>query len=699
MIALTKPWIRRFTAGLVIWIGQTSVLFLLAGVLPGLVVRQLTQALAAVLLVGVLNALAWPWLVSLVIRVHPALYPFLSFVLNGLIVELAARLVPGVEVGGLLTAIIVSVALTVTQVLLGGLFSINDEAAFDRFAVRPLRRRHARQPVGPTAADIPGVLFVQIDGLGEPVLRQAIAAGYAPTLQRWLETRSHELTGWECDLSSQTLASQAGILHGNNFNIPAFRWLDKQTGVVMVANHAGDAAHIQRAVSDGHGLLAQHGASVGNLLSGDAPDSFLTMSMLHAAGQVGGTQIFLYYANLYDVARLVALLASDVVEELSYASWQRLRKVRPRVHRGGVYPLVRAASTVALREFTTYTLIGDMLRGVPVAYADYVAYDEVAHHSGVTARDALRVLRRLDRDLGRLERVARWAPRRYHFVVLSDHGQSQGATFKQRHGESLKELVERLLRTPEAVREVAHTSEGWGSLNALLTELSALEHWVAGRLVRRALRDRMVNGRVALGPDTKRLRGSGASSASGVVVLGSGNLGLIYFAESKERLSLEQIDARFPGLIPGLARHEGIGFLMVRSEQDGTLVIGARGVYYLGRDCFAGENPLAKFGPNAPRHLRKEDQYPCVPDILVSSDYDPERDEVAAFEELVGNHGGLGGGQSRAFVVHPAGWDPGNEPIVGPERLHHLLREWLSQLQEGEGAVSADPQYPANVRA
>ena len=105
--------------------------------------------------------------------------------------------------------------------------------------------------------------------------------------------------------------------------------------------------------------------------------------------------------------------------------------------------MIRAATTSLLRELSTFTVAGDLMRGVPAIYTTYIAYDEVAHHSGVARGDALRVLRDIDRDIGRLQRVAANAPRPYHLVVLSDHGQSQGATFRQRYGKTLRDIVER----------------------------------------------------------------------------------------------------------------------------------------------------------------------------------------------------------------------------------------------------------------
>lgn len=109
--------------------------------------------------------------------------------------------------------------------------------------------------------------------------------------------------------------------------------------------------------------------------------------------------------------------------------------------RGGLYPLVRAFATVVERDVVVAAVMGDMLAGRTAVYADLVAYDEVAHHSGPTSRDAAKVLERLDRSLALIENVAEHAPRPYRIVVLSDHGQSPGETFRTRYGLTLGDLV------------------------------------------------------------------------------------------------------------------------------------------------------------------------------------------------------------------------------------------------------------------
>src|SRR5438874_10481626 len=98
-----------------------------------------------------------------------------------------------------------------------------------------------------------------------------------------------------------------------------------------------------------------------------------------------------------------------------------------------------------VRELTVYAVLTDMLKGRAAVYATFSSYDEVAHHSGLERADTLEALRKLDQQFGRIERARRFAPRPYKLVVLSDHGQTQGATFKQRNSYDLHELVERSL--------------------------------------------------------------------------------------------------------------------------------------------------------------------------------------------------------------------------------------------------------------
>ena len=150
-------------------------------------------------------------------------------------------------------------------------------------------------------------------------------------------------------------------------------------------------------------------------------------------------------------------------------------------------------------------------------------------------------------------------------------------------------------------------------------------------------------------------------------MLGSGNLGLIYLMDEPRRLTLEEIDARHPDLLPALRAHPHVGWLLVRSAEHGAVALGARGANYLSEGRVEGEDPLAPFSPTAAAHLLRTDGFAHVADIMVNSFYDEQLDEGCAFEELISFHGGMGGPQTRPFLLHP-------EDLAGAGRAHHRRR-------------------------
>jgi hypothetical protein len=341
---------------------------------------------------------------------------------------------------------------------------------------------------------------------------------------------------------------------------------------------------------------------------------------------------------------------------------------------------MRAASNVIMRDLNIALLTESMFRGVPVMYADFVDYDEIAHHAGPERFESLRSLEGIDQALRRLVALAEEAPRPYRFVILSDHGQSLGSTFLQRYGERLEDVVTRLMGGGVAVQGATGNAEDHTAANAIMSESVNLPGR-KGRMARRVLRGRMTanGGAVAERGDTPTM------IQPELVVCASGNLALVYFPRHEGRMTREGIEAAWPGLAEGLAAHPGVGFLMVRSETDGPVAVGAQGIHDLGSGLVTGHDPLHRFGTHAADDLRRLDAMEHCPDIVVNSFLDPDTDEVAAFEELIGCHGGLGGWQTRGFIVYPGDWSRPVTPIVGAENVYVQLRAWLDAVGVGPG--------------
>jgi len=590
------------------------VLTLTLWLLPGVAGTDIVDTLGLVVLVAVVGAVLRPLLLIGITALGGWAAMLLGVVAQIVVMVVALRLDPGDRISGLPNLVTAAILAVVVAALIDWLADSGSDDTFvreSRRLMRGVRRRTGRRMLTfrrPAPGTEPGLLIVQLDGVAEPVLRWAIRAGNLPILGQWLRSGSHTARGWHTGLPSTTPASQAGILHGASRQIPGFRWYEKETGRLMVSNRPRDAAVVESRLTDGRGLLRDGGVSIGNAFSGDASTNLLTISHAALPGRTAkGWAAFM--ASPYGFTRALVLGVAEVFTELHQARLQRRRNLQPRVSRSGAYLALRPASML-LRDVNVSLVAEQMARGVPVVYCDLVDYDEVAHHAGPARPESMRQLESLDRMLGVLARLAPEAARDYHLVVLSDHGQSQGATFRQRYGETLDEVVARL--------------------------------------------------------------------ASDVLVVSSGNLSLLYLTGVPHRADQSTIEHLHPQLVSGLAAHPGIGIVVVQTPE-GPVAYGPGGSHRLRDGLVSGLDPLLPYGPHACADLLRHQSAAHVGDLVVISSVDPETQEVAAFEELVGSHGGLGGWQTDAMLVHPASW-PVTYDLNGPDAVHRQLADWLTML-------------------
>jgi hypothetical protein len=269
-------------------------------------------------------------------------------------------------------------------------------------------------------------------------------------------------------------------------------------------------------------------------------------------------------------------------------------------------------------------------------------------------------------------KAARYTSRAYRLVVLSDHGQCLGATFHQRYGQSLEATIAALLPGATTVVGSADAVESAGVGRRIAAEFgrgSSLGPMLAGGLRR------------ALG----RSRIDAAAAPPDVVVCSSGSLAHVYFTGESGRATCEAIELRWPGLIEALARHPGIGALLVRSDAGEVLVLGPHGRL----DLTAGQpdrsDAMADYGPLAGENLLHLESFPNAGDLILLGAIDRASGEVTGFEELIGSHGGLGGGQSEPFILCPAAMKLAEDPPLGAPAVYRQLMAWRAQLQDEHG--------------
>jgi uncharacterized membrane protein YvlD (DUF360 family) len=665
-----RPWYAQLVAYLVAVLITVPAVWICDWLVPGFHAGPPGGPFLFALVLGLVGVVLQPVLVGAAVRLGWLGVLLLAFLGQALVVMIAARLLPMVTLDDYWSALVVAIVVGLVGTILGWVGS----AGTSQVLVGRLVSTHRRRPVQVDDPDVDGVLFVQMDGVPFPVLQMAVTAGTVPTLTRWIRSGSHQMAEWTPKLPATTPASQMGILHGVIDGIPAFRWYDRARDKVMVANKPADAAIIEADMSTGRGLLVDDGVSISNLFTGDAPTAVLTMSRRVRGGELAQRAVAKFVLNPSGLTRALSRSVSELTRDRFQAKRAIRRDVRPRCERNWETALLRSVTNGALRDLNTILVAEHMLRGTRSIYVDYVDYDEVAHHAGVLRPESLEALEAIDAVLHQLEQVAAAAPRRYRFVILSDHGQSQGAIFADRYGEDLAALVARLANSDVAASD--DSVEGWGRTQALVDELASPGS-MSGRGMTSASRAMDKSSRsqpdaVTPGDTSARSADRTATGAETFHVFGSGNLGLVYVRGEKARLDRSELHRRFPGLVDGLALHPGVGFVVV-TDQDGPIALGNRGSHRLDNGHVEGQDPLAPFGRYAPEFVKRVAHRPEAPDIYVNSLVDPGTEEVAAFEGLVGCHGGLGGWQDRAMAVVPVDLPFPTDRIVGADAMHVAL--------------------------
>ena len=327
--------------------------------------------LAAAVVVAVGDLLLRAPLRFLARRGSAALALGLGLLAQVAVLWLALSVVPGIGADNLWSVlgvlVLTAIVMAVGRWVIGS--SNSDYVVSD--LVRRARRQARREGVRAPSAGEPrpaGMLVVQLDGVAAPVLREAIEAGLAPNVQRWMSTGTHTLEDWWARIPSTTPASQAGLLHGDSSQIPAFRWWDRDLGRLVVTNHPEDAALVEQRLTTGKGLLAGGGTAVSTMFSGDAATSFVVMSRSRTKGPDGGLgpgpAYVRFFASPFVLARAVSVSVGEMFKELYQAHRQRIRDVQPRISRGGWYVVLRGITNVLLRDLNTSLVAEALLRGV-----------------------------------------------------------------------------------------------------------------------------------------------------------------------------------------------------------------------------------------------------------------------------------------------------------------------------------------------
>lgn len=667
------PTFRRIRHIIIIWIIETITLYLFGRWLPGLFISSELDAFLAVTLIGLSNAILRPIILQFTMTLTVFTLGLFSFFLNIVMVLLVAYILPGFNFANALTVLIVVFGMSFINLLASNLLSLDENDSYYRSVIPRIKPKD----LPPESAQPNGLIIIEIDGLSYNVLQKAIDVGYMPTLKDFL-VKHYKIEQWHCGLPSQTSSSQMGILYGENANIPAFRWYEKDRDKLVVSNHLSDTAMIEQRFQQKEGLLQTNGSSLGNMFSGNADRAVLTMSKLSQFRKLPkrSGNFYNFFLNPYNFLHTFLLVVLELFRELYQSTVQLIKRRTPRIRRTFLFALERATAAVLIRELTTHLLIEDMFRGSQTIYATYFGYDVVAHHTGVDSPGAMTTLRDIDKQIQRIKVAIEHAPRMYEIVIISDHGLSQGTPFHHLYGHTLEHLIRKILNDQFTIIDTGASEETKGYVNSLL-QMALAPHQKLGETARKLYEQYKKEKGEFYYFDLPRKEAQ--VKESDIVLCASGSLAMLYFINIPKRLLLEDIKILYPNLIEALILHPGIGLIAIDSFANGPMVINAEGIYYLLQMNFEGKNPLANYEESAAAQIRKLFQYNNTGDIIIQSKYDPLSDQIPAFENLVAHHGGIGGDQTLAFLMHPEKLVY-EKAITDATDMHIQLKKWQKQL-------------------
>jgi hypothetical protein len=466
-----------------------------------------------------------------------------------------------------------------------------------------------------------GLVVIHVDGLSWARLRTAVDEGHMPFVATLLSAEGYEALPYRCGVPSTTPFAQAGILFGDNSEIPSYRWWDKEADLLVAFGSGSTFGRVADRYFKGRVPLTAEGACIAALYRAGATDRFgPKYEERHRTDEpdAGGRAIAAFLLNpvtLYYWIRHGGFALFRIASEYLRARFSG-RRAAP------AYVIADIYHEVLVHHLTRFALLQAMDEGLRTIYACFYTYDEAAHAFGPTDPNTLLVLRHIDSTI-RLAAERRHRGRvDYEMVVLSDHGQVETRPFDDGGGRSLGRLI---------------------------------ADWLPDHTVREH-------------------RGGVFGQGSGrVEITYSGGLAHIYFADVAGRLDAAAVESAFPGLVSKLVAVDGVGIVMLR-DPDGGVLVTSEGRFHLAFPLDKATRALLDRFDSADvlaGQLRRLNSFERSGDLVVFGAYDGHTQ--VNFEHQVGGHGSIGGDQLHPFVLTKSQWGFDTASITNSSELYPML--------------------------
>ena len=674
---------------LLVWVVNAASLILATMLLPGIWFDTAVPGWwrAAVLLpveFSLLILIVRPVLVLATLPLNVATLGLPTLLFNGVLLYLSAKFEPAFHIDGLDDAFGGMLLFTVANTMMTSRLGIDEVYPFFQTILRNVGTRF-----GPSRPpDVRrGLVLLQIDGLSWRSLMRAVRRGRMPTFSALTGLGSHRLRRWQSGVPSNTPAVQGALFYGTRAGVPGYRWYDRAADSVRVVSRPEDVRRVEQELAAGAPGLLSGGSCINSLLAGGASKRLMTISAMRdpsgerRAGETADFNLFWLSPWAYSTAVLVTLW--DFATALVWHVQSRFDRTKRVIHRSWRQAAARSVTNAFLRETAFFWLEQDVARGVPVIYSNFVGYDEVAHHAGPDADEALATLTAFDRKLQRLRRRLRKAPIEYDLVLLSDHGQSPCVPFRVVAGCTLEDLVSDLAGRTVPVHQLGDSDAAY--VDGLLAEIGGADQPADIRAGWFATRGRMTLEKLSMPARHQTVETPGETQ---VIVCVSGGLAHLYRRGTQRPLHLEEVRSLYPGLVEGLVSQEGIACVIARYRDGSPIAVGRAGARNLITGKIVGEtDPLTPFWDvdHWNTELARLGSEPASGDLIILADR-LDRRRVVTFEEQVGTHGGIGGAQTEPFILVPTAWPLVWSDLNSPESLHKLLKKHV------QGGLAEPPE-------
>ena len=477
------------------------------------------------------------------------------------------------------------------------------------------------------------LVVIHIDGLGADSLEQALREGDMPIIKTLIDAEGYEVHRYRCGIPSTTPFAQAGILYGDNSEIPSFRWWDREQKVLVEFGPGSSFAKVADKYFVGCRPLTQDGATIAACYPAGAAETFgiAYQARNYSKGersQSAWAVVLPYLANPLNLADLLWHGAYSIAETArSFVS----RRLTGRTA-AATYAFTDALEEIFVHHLTRYAVVKAMRAGHPAIYAGFYAFDETGHAFGPDDRYSLRILKHVDHSI---RKIAQAREGRYELLVLSDHGQIDTIPFSQISDSAFGELI---------------------------------AGWLPGHRVQE------MKGK-AYGPAAEHARGQ-------VNITYSGGLAHIYFADRAERMSYSDLTAQFPDLAGNVAAIHGVGLVMAREGSEDVFLTAGRRL-----PGEAVKPVLAEY--DDPEillsQLSRLNSFRNSGDLVVFGAF--QDGKQINFENQAGGHGSIGGEQAHPFVLAKRDWGLDTSAVRGAHQLHPILSALRDRLRQIDRAA------------